>query len=124
VRVLIVDDQPCFRQAARELLRARGFGLVGEADCAEAAREAVDRLRPDAVLLDVRLGDDDGCRLARELTTARPELAVVLVSCDGDHDRPGLLEETGARAFVLKSRLAAADLARLWGAGGRPAARR
>jgi DNA-binding NarL/FixJ family response regulator len=125
MRVLIVDDQPCFRQAARALLEARGFSVAGEADGAVAALEAVERLDPDAVLLDVRLGDDDGRRLARVLTGARPGLAVVLVSSDDQWRRPRLLEETGARAFVLKSRLAAVDLADLLeGTGSPPAARR
>jgi DNA-binding NarL/FixJ family response regulator len=122
VRVLIVDDQACFRRAARELLVARGFSVVGDADTADAALEAVDRLKPDAVLLDVRLGDEDGRDLARALTTAHPGVAVALVSCDDQRDQPGLLEQTGASGFVLKSRLAAADLAQLWRGAGAPSA--
>jgi DNA-binding NarL/FixJ family response regulator len=54
--VLIVDDHPGFRQAARALLAARGFAVVAETDCAVGALHVAARLEPDAVLLDVRLG--------------------------------------------------------------------
>jgi DNA-binding NarL/FixJ family response regulator len=51
LRVLIIDDQPVFRRAARELLEARGYSVVGEAGCAAAALEGAKQLEPDAVLL-------------------------------------------------------------------------
>src|SRR5262249_55786001 len=74
LRVVIVDAHPSFRDVARQLLRLRGFSVVGEADNAAAAREAVDRLEPDAMLLGVRLGEDDGFALCASLTRARPDL--------------------------------------------------
>jgi DNA-binding NarL/FixJ family response regulator len=114
VRVLIVDDQPCFRNAARALLEAREYRVVGDADCAAGAIEATERLAPDAVLLDIRLGDDDGCDVARALTRAHPGLAVLLVSSDDDRLSAAPLEHTGACGFVLKSRLVTTDLAELW----------
>jgi len=118
VRVLIVDDQPVFRQAASALLAARGYCVVGEADCAAGAMRAVERLTPDAVLLDIRLGDDDGCDVARALTRAHPGVAVLLVSCDDDRLRAAPREGTGACGFVPKSRLVATDLAEFWPQAG------
>jgi len=59
-RVLVVDDQPDFREAARLLLERRGYAVAGEAGCAATALDTVERLAPEAVLLDVRLGGDDG----------------------------------------------------------------
>src|SRR5215217_1458751 len=79
-RVVIVDDHPTFRHAARMLLAARGYDVVGEASCAASALDAVERHAPQAVLLDVRLGDDDGFEVCRRLTRGRPWLAVVLAS--------------------------------------------
>jgi DNA-binding NarL/FixJ family response regulator len=70
--VLIVDDQPVFRRAAHELLEARGYAVVGEAGCAAAALQAAKQLEPDAVLLDVRLGDESGHEVARALTRFAP----------------------------------------------------
>jgi DNA-binding NarL/FixJ family response regulator len=114
VRVLIVDDQACFRDAARALLEARGYCVVGDADCAAGAVEAVERLTPDGVLLDICLGDDDGCDVARALTQAHPSLAVLLVSSDDDRLSVARMQDTGACGFVSKPRLVATDFAAFW----------
>jgi CheY-like chemotaxis protein len=53
--VLVVDDDPGFRQLARRLLVAGGLTVVGEADRVTAALAAADLLKPAAVLLDVEL---------------------------------------------------------------------
>jgi DNA-binding NarL/FixJ family response regulator len=113
-RVLIVDDAPVFREAVRELLERRGYTVVGEADSAAAALEAVARLAPDAVLIDVRLPDGNGFELSASLTQAHPELAVLLTSADRVAPTPQRVRASGARGFVLKSRLAATDLAQFW----------
>jgi DNA-binding NarL/FixJ family response regulator len=57
VRVLIVDDHASFRWLARLLLVVAGCDVIGEAADAGGARELVERLHPDAVLLDVMLPD-------------------------------------------------------------------
>jgi response regulator NasT len=116
-RVLIVDDQRAFRKAARGLLERRGYRVVGEACDAAAAVDLGTRLLPDAVLLDVRLGEDDGFAVARALVRVCPGAAVLLVSCDDHPDYAGELEACGARGFVLKSQLAGADLAAYWPGG-------
>lgn len=82
LRIVVVDDHPSFRRAARELLAWRGLDVVGEAGCAAAALPLVAAMSPDAVLLDVRLGDDSGFRVARELRRRHPRLGIVLVSAD------------------------------------------
>jgi len=113
-RVLIVDDHSVFRQAARGLLERRGYTVVGEAADAAAAVAAASRLQPDAVLLDVHLGEDDGFAVARALTRACPAAAVLLVSSDDFRDHTEPVEGCGAQGFVLKSQLAVADLAAFW----------
>jgi DNA-binding NarL/FixJ family response regulator len=111
---VIVDDQPTFRQAARRLLEARGYEVVEEVGCGATALEAVERHAAQAVLLDVRLGDDDGFAVCGELTRARPELAVLLAS-DTDYEHyPDLVAHCGARGFVRKSRLPHTDLEQFW----------
>jgi DNA-binding NarL/FixJ family response regulator len=113
-RVLIVDDQPSFRGMARRVLHWRGYVVAGEAHCADSAIAAAERLAPDAVLLDVCLGEDSGFDVASTLTQARPELAVLLVSSLDYRGCEPLLRECGARGFVLKSDLARVDLAEFW----------
>jgi DNA-binding NarL/FixJ family response regulator len=112
---VIADDHPTFRQAARSLLEARGYEVVGEAGCAVSALDAVERHAPQAVLLDVRLGDDDGFAVCGAMTHARPELAVLLAS-DTDYyeDFDELIVRCGARGFVLKSRLTHTDFGQFW----------
>jgi len=109
-RILIVDDHPVFRSAARALLTARGYAVVGEASCTRTALDAAARLSPDGVLLDVHLGTDSGVDVARALTRAQPALAVVLVSSDWPEPSPERLQDCGACGFVLKSALPVTDL--------------
>jgi DNA-binding NarL/FixJ family response regulator len=113
-RVLIVDDQPSFRDMARRVLHWRGYVVAGEAHCADSAIAAAERLAPDAVLLDVCLGEDSGFDVASTLTQARPELAVLLVSSLDYRGCEPLLRKCGARGFVLKCDLARVDLADFW----------
>ena len=118
-RVLIVDDHPSFRDMARRVLALRGYLVAGEADSAASAIAAAERLAPDAVLLDVRLGDGSGFDVSCALTQACPGLAVLLVSSVDYRRCAGLLRDCGARGFVLKSALGSADLAAYWPAPGR-----
>jgi DNA-binding NarL/FixJ family response regulator len=112
-RVVIVDDDPTFREAARMLLEVRGYDVVGEASCAATAVTAVERNAPDAVLLDVRLGDADGFALCSSLTRFFPELMVLLASVDEPAD-PELITRCGARGFVQKSRIHKIDFVEFW----------
>jgi DNA-binding NarL/FixJ family response regulator len=109
-RVLIVDDQASFRGVARQLLEWRGYEVAGEAGDAAQAIDCAERLAPDAVLLDVGLGEDSGFDVCSALVRARPALAVLLVS-DAYTHVDGCVAASGARGFALKSRLAAIDLA-------------
>jgi DNA-binding NarL/FixJ family response regulator len=94
VRVLIVDDHPLFRKAARTLLEMRGYAVVGEAEDATSAFDAVERLAPEGVLLDVRLGADDGFDVARALSQMLAAPVVVLISSDNRTDEQ--VHECGA----------------------------
>jgi two-component system nitrate/nitrite response regulator NarL len=110
LRVVVVDDHPSFRRAARELLAWRGLAVVGEAGCADTALGLVAALSPDAVLLDVRLGKDNGVRVARELRRRHPRLGIVLVSTDAYAGAPAC---AGVLGPLPKERLADLDLAAL-----------
>ena len=78
--------------------------------------EAVEHHAAEAVLLDVRLGADDGFAVCRDLTRARPDLAVVIVSDDA-YEHSEVLAGCGARGFVRKSRLSDTDLGQFWRRG-------
>jgi two-component system invasion response regulator UvrY len=114
VNVLIVDDVAVCRLAERELLERRGYAIVGEADCASTAVALVERLTPDAVLLDVHLPDENGFALAARLTREHPGLAVLLTSVAFEGQFYALADACGARGFVPKSQLAQVELDRFW----------
>jgi DNA-binding NarL/FixJ family response regulator len=103
--VLVVDDHGGFRAHARELLEAEGFKVVGEAADAATGIEAARALRPDVVLLDVRLPDLDGVQASKRIGALNGRSAIVLTSsCDVD-DLAGALAESPARGFIPKSEL-------------------
>ena len=113
VRVLIVDH-PSFRELARTVLHRRGYTVVGEAGCSATAIDAALRLQPDAVLLDMHLGDESGFQVAWEMSRACPQAAILLVSNqDYGHCRERL-RFCGARGFLIKSRLASVELGAFW----------
>ena len=78
--VLIVDDHEAFRDSASALLEAEGFAVVGQAADGQAAIAESARLRPQVVLLDIRLPDLDGFAVAERLTTLPDPPRVVLIS--------------------------------------------
>jgi DNA-binding NarL/FixJ family response regulator len=110
-RILIVDDHPSFRATVRTLLVADGFEVVGEAADGRSALEAVKRLQPDLVLLDVQLPDMDGFTVVNELLRQNgtgPK--VVLTSSHDESDFGPIVANCGAAAFVPKGELSGAAL--------------
>ena len=108
--VLIVDDHPSFRATARAILEADGFDIVGEAEDGRSAVEAVHRLEPDILLLDVQLPDMDGFAVATVLGTNGYMPTIVLTSSRDAADFGPLVHERGARGFVPKAELSGAAL--------------
>jgi chemotaxis response regulator CheB len=115
VRVLTVDDQAMFRQIAGDVIAATaGFESVGEAASGEEALEAVDRLDPQLVLLDVRMPGIDGIEVASRLVHSHPETVVVLISIDERADLPPPEHLGGGVPFVRKQDFGPRLLRRLW----------
>jgi DNA-binding NarL/FixJ family response regulator len=103
--VLIVDDHPSFRASARMLLECEGYEVIGEAEDGLGALDAVARLRPDVVLLDVQLPDIDGFEVAARLTENGRSPAIVLTSSRDVDDLGFLAGRDGVRGFIPKSEL-------------------
>jgi DNA-binding NarL/FixJ family response regulator len=82
-KVLIVDDHEDFRRSATALLAAEGFDVVGTVADGSAVVEAVERLRPEVVLLDIQLPDLDGFAVAERLAQTSDPPHVVLISRRG-----------------------------------------
>jgi CheY-like chemotaxis protein len=112
VRVLIVDDERYFQDVVRELIEATsGFEYIGAACSGEEGIDQADRLRPDLVLMDVRMPGIGGMEAARRMNARGNPAIVVLVSAE-----EGLADRScgGASEVIPKRKLCRSLLRRLW----------
>ena len=109
--VLIVDDHPGFRAAARRLLEVEGYLVIGEAVDGLSGLDAARTLRPDVVLLDIQLPDVDGFEVCERLSGDPGAPAVVLTSSRDPSDYGPCLARTRACGFLPKAELSGAGIA-------------
>lgn len=114
VSVVVVDDDPGFRRVARVLLSSRGAAVVAESADGAAGIEAVCRLQPDCVLLDVNLPDQDGLSVARTLRDGGHQSKVMLTSTNDAGWSAAELVAAGIRLFLTKDQLFDPDLCALF----------
>jgi DNA-binding NarL/FixJ family response regulator len=103
IRLLIVDDHPIVRDGLRGAFTGHaGFEVVGEAANGADAVARAEALRPDVVLMDLRMPGGDGVAATRRLRERLPEVRVlVLTTFDTDNDvLPAI--EAGATGYLLK----------------------
>jgi len=104
IRVLLVDDQPLLRQGYRMVLSAQDdLEVVGEAADGAAAVRAAHTLRPDVVLMDVRMPGMDGIEATGQIVQQTPEVRVIILTTfDVDQYAFSALR-AGASGFLLKN---------------------
>lgn len=107
LRILLVDDHEVVRVGLRSVLAAeQGIEVVGEAGTAEQAVERALNLKPDIVLLDVRLGegaDVGGIEACREIRSALPEARIVMFSSYGEKETVLSSILAGASGYLMKN---------------------
>lgn len=102
-RVLLVDDQTLIRQGIRLLLMTEpGMDVVGEAANGHEALEKVEALRPDVVLMDIRMPEMDGVAATREIAAHYPETGVIILTTFDDEEFIFEGLRAGARGYLLK----------------------
>ena len=112
IRVLLVDDQELVRTGLRGILRASfGFDVVGECAHGGEVSAAVTGLRPDVVLMDVRMPFVDGVQATRELRRREDSPPVLALTTFDDEEVLAGMLRAGAAGFVLKG-VPAEDLQR------------
>ena len=117
VRVLIVDDQEPFREAARMVVEVSdGFEVVGEAESGEEGVERARELHPDLVLMDVNLGGIDGTEATRRILAEGTASVVFLVSTYEPAEYAPKAAECGAAAYIPKSTFGPFELEDAWAA--------
>ena len=103
VRVLLVDDDALMRAGLAAILSSdEDVDVVGEAENGREAVERVTALRPDVVLMDVRMPQLDGVSATREVVAAVPETRVVILTTFEDDEYVFGALTAGASGFLLK----------------------
>ncbi len=103
IRLLIIDDHEMVREGLKAMLTAEpDFEIVGDSANAEQALELIERLRPDVILLDVRLPGESGIDVCRTVTARYPEMAVIILTTFTDETLVAQCIQAGARGFIVK----------------------
>jgi response regulator NasT len=100
-RIVIADDESLIRLDLREMLTHLGYDVIGEAGDGRSAMELARRLRPDLLIMDIKMPDLDGISAAEELTRERIA-PVVLVTAYSDQGLVERAREAGVVGYVVK----------------------
>src|SRR5690349_14347121 len=103
IRLLIVDDHPVVRDGLRRIqdINPR-LEVIGEAATAQAAVEIAQRLRPDILLMDVRLPDGNGIEACRRIKGLLPRVRILFLTSYADNQFVLAAMEAGADGYLLK----------------------
>jgi len=102
IRILIVDDHQIVREGLKHMLAPQeDILVVGEAVSGEDAIIEAQRLRPDVVLMDIKMPGIDGIAATRQLREKMPDISVIMLTLYDDEYVPQAIE-AGASGYILK----------------------
>jgi DNA-binding NarL/FixJ family response regulator len=101
-RIFLIEDHPVMRLGIRELLEKNGFLVVGEVDTGQTALSQVAAVRPDVVVIDIRLTNENGLDLIPNVSKLVPEARVIIYSMHQDMAFVRRALNVGARGYVSK----------------------
>lgn len=102
-KLLIVDDHPVFRHGISQLIAGlREVTICGEAENAQSALEAMRRLNPDMVLMDVTMPGANGIEVIKLMLAERPNLQILMVSMHDETLYALRALRAGAKGYVMK----------------------
>ncbi len=113
LRCVIVDDDEEFLKVAQALLEHDGVTVAGVAHNSAEAVQRAQALRPDVVLIDIRLGRESGFEAARRLADNGYPAALIMISTHAGEDYAELIAESPATGFLPKAELSAAAIRRI-----------
>ncbi|BAN48275.1 UvrY/SirA/GacA family response regulator transcription factor [Metapseudomonas resinovorans] len=103
IRVLVVDDHDLVRTGiTRMLADVDGLQVVGQADCGEEALKKARELKPDVVLMDVKMPGIGGLEATRKLLRSHTDMKVVAVTACEEDPFPTRLLQAGAAGYLTK----------------------
>jgi DNA-binding NarL/FixJ family response regulator len=103
-KILLVDDHPLMRRGQADLLnREPDLAVCGEASTAREAMDAIAKLAPDLVVLDMALPDKDGLELIKDIQALHPGLPVLAMSMQDESLYAARVLRAGGRGYVMKA---------------------
>lgn len=103
IRIFLLDDHEIVRRGLRELFETQDdMEVVGEAGTAEDARLRLPAIAPDVAVLDVRLPEESGIEVCRDMRAALPELHCLMLTSFADDDALSAAIVAGASGYLLK----------------------
>src|SRR3990172_3170228 len=103
LRVMLVDDHPLFLEGLQNLLTARGIQVVGSARDGLEALENARRLKPDLILMDVRMPRCDGLAATRLIKAEQPDCKIVMLTTSSEEADLFEAIKSGACGYLLKT---------------------
>jgi len=101
--ILIIDDRPLFREGLKAIIgRDRRFEVIGEAGTGQEGLQMARRLRPDLILLDISLPDQNGIQLTRVIRGVMPDTRIRIVSMHAKIEYIAEAFQAGATGYVVK----------------------
>ncbi|MFN3698953.1 MAG: ANTAR domain-containing response regulator [Dictyoglomus sp.] len=101
IRVLIAEDEPIVRMDIKELLESQGYEVVGEAADGQTAIEIARKLKPDVIIMDIRMPNLDGIEAAKILT--QEDIApIIFLTAYSDKELVEKAKEVGVIAYIVK----------------------
>ena len=103
IRVFLADDHEVVRRGVRDLIdHEDDMSVVGEASTGEEALTRIALCKPDVAVLDVRLGEDSGIEVARDIRSAHPDVRCLMLTSFADDEALVDSIVAGAAGYVLK----------------------
>lgn len=103
IKILIVDDQRLIREGLASLLKANeDFDVIGEATNGEDAIRQTDLLRPDVILMDVRMPTMDGITATKFILEQHPTIRILILTTFNDDEYVAGAMRAGASGYLLK----------------------
>ncbi len=104
IKVLLVDDHDLVRHGMKSLLaEEQGIEVIGEASSGEEACELTKTLKPDVILMDVKMEGIGGLEAIKRISRQNPEIKIIAVTILGDEPYPTRILQAGAFGYITKN---------------------